>query len=257
MNLSTKVMSQNVANTGLPTPAATQDWTTILEEAIQLASDNDKETADVKYAKHQCWKQVRKEHKVAKEVAAHEKVEAEHLEDNWEMNRQSKMPVETRLRTSAPTGDRPGTSVLVLAQSGSPGPAESSKAKGKAKARDPVPVGPCAQCVRARVECTFELARASAEKKKKASDKKKWARAKGPEVEVQAGSSRSEGVGGEMLIAWGLHAIVAAIDQHTSEMAKHREITKQTQHVQRQLNSRLYDLLQETEYQRRDEWWGD
>ncbi|KAI6024425.1 hypothetical protein EDC04DRAFT_2606445 [Pisolithus marmoratus] len=53
---------------------------------------------------------------------------------------------------------------------------------------------------------------------------------------------------GEMLVAWGLHAIAAAIDQHTSEMAKHWEITRQTQHVQRQLSNHLYDLLQETEY---------
>ncbi|KAI6024219.1 hypothetical protein EDC04DRAFT_2900292 [Pisolithus marmoratus] len=41
---------------------------------------------------------------------------------------------------------------------------------------------------------------------------------------------------------------MAAIDWHTSEMAKHQEIAKQTQHMQRWLNSCLYDLLQETKY---------
>ncbi|KAI5994629.1 hypothetical protein EDC04DRAFT_2910467 [Pisolithus marmoratus] len=41
---------------------------------------------------------------------------------------------------------------------------------------------------------------------------------------------------------------VAAIDQHTNEMAKHWWITKENQHMQRQFNNCLYDLLQETEY---------
>ncbi|KAI6023451.1 hypothetical protein EDC04DRAFT_2606614 [Pisolithus marmoratus] len=40
-----------------------------------------------------------------------------------------------------------------------------------------------------------------------------------------------------------------AIDQHTSEMAKHWQIAKETQCVQRQFNNCLYELLQETEYQ--------
>ncbi|KAI5984104.1 hypothetical protein EDC04DRAFT_2914533 [Pisolithus marmoratus] len=52
-------MSQNIANTSLPTPTTTQDWTAVLEEAIQSASDDDKETANAKYAE------------------SHEKVEAE------------------------------------------------------------------------------------------------------------------------------------------------------------------------------------
>ncbi|KAI6006364.1 hypothetical protein EDC04DRAFT_2611518 [Pisolithus marmoratus] len=211
-------MSQNVVNTGLPTPATTQDWTTVLDKAIQSASNDDKETADAKYAKCQCWKQAKKEHKVAEEVAAHARAaqaEAEHwekecwekeeLEDNQEMNRWSKMLVVDRLRVSAPVGDRPGMSVPVLAETGNPGPAEGLKAKGKAKACDLVPVGPgpCAWCVRAGVECMFKLAR----------------------------------------------AIMAAIDWHTSKMVKHREITKVTQHTQRQFNNHLYELLQEMEYQ--------
>ncbi|KAI5980375.1 hypothetical protein EDC04DRAFT_2618805 [Pisolithus marmoratus] len=182
-------MSQNVANTSLPTPTTTQDWSAILDEAIQLASDNDKETADAK---------------------------------------QSEPLVETRLRMSAPTGDRLGTSVPVPAETGNPGLAESSKANGKAKACDLVPVGPCAWCVRAGVECTFELARAK--------------------VEVQAGPLRSENVAGEMLVARGLHAIAAAIDWHTSKMAKHWEMAKETHHMQRQFNNHLYELLQEMEY---------
>ncbi|KAI5988902.1 hypothetical protein EDC04DRAFT_2614455 [Pisolithus marmoratus] len=35
---------------------------------------------------------------------------------------------------------------------------------------------------------------------------------------------------------------------HTSKMAKHQQIAKQTQHMQRQFNDCLFDLLQETEY---------
>ncbi|KAI6024218.1 hypothetical protein EDC04DRAFT_2900291 [Pisolithus marmoratus] len=173
-------MSQNIANASLPTPTATQDWTTAPEEAIQLESKDNQETADAKYAKHQHCKQVKKECKAAEEAAAHEREEAEHwekecqdqeehsyainsemeyfevllnhqqAEEDWEMNRWSKMLVVDRLRVSVP----------VLAQSGNSGLAESSKVKGKAKACDPVLVGPCAQCVRAGVECTFELARA-------------------------------------------------------------------------------------------------
>ncbi|KAI5992336.1 hypothetical protein EDC04DRAFT_2613659 [Pisolithus marmoratus] len=269
-------MSQNIANTSLPTPTATQDWTAVLDEAIQSASKDDQETADAKYAEHQCQKRVKKEHKVADEAAAHERVAQAEVE-RWERECQekeehsytvnsetkwSKMPVVDRLRVSAPVGNRPGTSVPV--------PVGGSKVKGKSKAHDPVPVGPCAQCVRAEVECTFELVKASkhgkkscdwrsglkkqcmlpgAEKKKKAGDKKKWVQAKSLEVQVQAGSSRSESVTGGILVAWGLQAIVAAIDWHTSEMVKHQEMAKETQCMQRQFNNHLYELLQETEYQ--------
>ncbi|KAI5996820.1 hypothetical protein EDC04DRAFT_2612641 [Pisolithus marmoratus] len=82
----------------------------------------------------------------------------------------------------------------------------------------------------------------------RASDKKKWAQAKSLEVEVQARPLRSESVAGEMLVAQGLHAIAAAIDQRTSKMAKHQEMAKETQCMQRQFNNCLYELLQETEY---------
>ncbi|KAI6046543.1 hypothetical protein EDC04DRAFT_2597985 [Pisolithus marmoratus] len=285
-------MSQNIINTGLPTPATMQDWTIVLEEAIQLASEDDQETADVKYAECQHWKQVKKECKAAEEVAACERVEAGHQEKECQdqeehsytvnseteyfkallNHQQSKMLVVDRLRASALVGDRPGMSVPVPAQPGNPGPAEGLRAKGKARAHDPVPVGPCAQCVRAGVECTFELARASkcgkkscdqcsglkeqcmlpgAEKKKEGqrNDKKKWAQAKSLEVEVQARSLRPKSVGGEMLVAQGLHAIMAAIDQHTNEIAKHQEMAKETQCMQRQFNNCLYKLLQEMEYQ--------
>ncbi|KAI6013508.1 hypothetical protein EDC04DRAFT_2609314 [Pisolithus marmoratus] len=199
-------MSQNIANTGLPTPAATQDWSATPDEALQLASEDKQEIANAK---------------------------------------QSKMLVETRPRMSALIGNGPGTSVLVLV--------ESSKVKGKAKACDLVPVGPCAQCVRAGVECMFKLAKClglkeqcmlpGAEKKKK----------RGPEemTSPRAGDKKkrvSENLAGEILVVRGLHAIVAAIDQHTNKMVKHREIAKETQHVQRWFNDHLYELLQEMEY---------
>ncbi|KAI5982203.1 hypothetical protein EDC04DRAFT_2915836 [Pisolithus marmoratus] len=82
----------------------------------------------------------------------------------------------------------------------------------------------------------------------RAGDKKKWAQAKSLEVEVQARPLRSENVAGETLVAQGLQAIVAAIDWHTSKMAKHWEMAKETQCMQRQFNNCLYELLQETEY---------
>ncbi|KAI6037748.1 hypothetical protein EDC04DRAFT_2604528 [Pisolithus marmoratus] len=131
-------MSQNIANTSLPTPTTTQDWTTTPEEAIQSASEDDQETANVKYAKCQCHKQVKKECKAAEEVAACERVEAEHqdreecsyavnsetkfyealsnqqqAEEDQLMNRWSKMPVVDRPRASVLVGERPGMSVPV------------------------------------------------------------------------------------------------------------------------------------------------
>ncbi|KAI6028255.1 hypothetical protein EDC04DRAFT_2605731 [Pisolithus marmoratus] len=203
-------MSQNITNTGLPTPAATQDWTTVPDKAIQSASKDEQEIADVKYAECQCQKQ-------------------------------SKVPVVDRPRVSAPVGDRLGMSVLVPAETGNPGPAEGLKAKGKAKACDLVPVGLCAQCVRARTECMFKLVKASKQGKKscdQCSGLKEQCMLPGgsnsmpkknPEVEVQARPSRSESIAGEMLVAQGLHAITAAIDQHTNEMAKHWQIAKESQ----------------------------
>ncbi|KAI6000434.1 hypothetical protein EDC04DRAFT_2610306 [Pisolithus marmoratus] len=52
-------MSQNIASTALPTPATTQDWSIVLDKAIQSASDDDKETTDAKYAEHQCQNTVK------------------------------------------------------------------------------------------------------------------------------------------------------------------------------------------------------
>ncbi|KAI6038468.1 hypothetical protein EDC04DRAFT_2603923 [Pisolithus marmoratus] len=246
-------MSQNVTNT---------DWTTVLDKAIQLASKDDQETANAKYAEHQCQKQVKKEHKAAEEAVACERVaqaEAEHqeeeahkvawereehayavdsetkfyevllnqqqAEEDWMMNRWSKTPVgtrprmsalvENRLRASAPVGDRPGMSVLVPAESENPGPAESLRAKGQGKAHDPVSKHgkkSFDQCLGLKEQCVLP----GAEKKKKQGAKE---------------------------------AMPPRADWHTSEMAKHQEIAKQMQHVQRQLNSHLYDLLQETKYQ--------
>ncbi|KAI6038477.1 hypothetical protein EDC04DRAFT_2603931 [Pisolithus marmoratus] len=148
-----------------------------------------------------------------------------------------------------------------------PGLAESSKVKGKAKAYDPVPISPCAQCVRARVECTFELAKCPGLKEQcvlsggskgmlrkkqaleettspRAGEKKKHAQVKSPEVEVQAGPLRSKSVTGV-----GDPGGMGVTYQHTKEMAKHQQIAKESQHMQRQFNNCLFDLLQEMEYQ--------
>ncbi|KAI5981148.1 hypothetical protein EDC04DRAFT_2617614 [Pisolithus marmoratus] len=243
-------MSQNVTNTGLPTPTATQDWTAVPDKAIQSASEDEQEIADMKYTECQCWKRAKEEQKAAEEAAERVRVaqveakcqEEEACEAQAKEAReraehtQSEMPVMDEPRASAPVpaapGNRPGTSVLVPAESGGPGLAEGLK------------------CVRARVECTFELAKASKHGKKscdQCSGLKE--QLKSPEVEVQAGPSRSKSVTGEMLVAQGLHTIAAAIDWHTSEMVKHQEMAKETQRMQRQFNNCLYELLQETEYQ--------
>ncbi|KAI6039293.1 hypothetical protein EDC04DRAFT_2603280 [Pisolithus marmoratus] len=299
-------MSQNITNTGMPTPTTTQDWTAIPDEAIQLASDNDKETANAECAKHQCQKWVRKECKVAEEAAecarvaqcqemeaceAQEKVAWEKEEHAYAVDSETEFYAALSQQSKTLIGDRLGMSVPVLAESGDHRPAESSKAKGKVKAHDPVPVSLCTQCIRAGVECMFNLVKASngwgaidpivvpmaslfflmclglkeqcvlpggpnsMPKKKwapkemmlpRASERKKHEQVNSPEVEVQARSLRSENVAGEILVAWGSQAIMAAIDWHR-KMAKHQEISKETQHMQRHSNNHLFEL-QETEY---------
>ncbi|KAI6045903.1 hypothetical protein EDC04DRAFT_2598479 [Pisolithus marmoratus] len=102
-------MSQNIANTGLPTPTAIQDWTIVPDEDIQLASDDNKETADAKYAKRQCQKQ------------------SETLVETMPRS----VPVENRLRASAPVGDRPGVNVPVPAESGGPRAGRGFKGEGE------------------------------------------------------------------------------------------------------------------------------
>ncbi|KAI6039368.1 hypothetical protein EDC04DRAFT_2603232 [Pisolithus marmoratus] len=81
-------MSQNITNTGLPTPTATQDWTAILDKAIQLASEDNQETANVKYTEHQHQKQVKKECKAAEEAAEQARVAQAEVEcqekEAWE-----------------------------------------------------------------------------------------------------------------------------------------------------------------------------
>ncbi|KAI6023475.1 hypothetical protein EDC04DRAFT_2606630 [Pisolithus marmoratus] len=259
-------MLQNIANTGLPTPTATQDWTTVPDEAIQLASDDDKESADVKYAEHQCWKQVKKECKAAEEASEHVRVaqvEAEH----WEMEAHEAREKEAWERAELTM--RGGGLGDEQAVQGASGGQARNECTSTGRVRKPQADREL-EVEGAGVECMFELAKASKHGKKSCDQcsglkgqcmlpgglnsvlKKKQVpgettslRAK---VEVQAGPSRSESITGEMLVAWGLHTIVAAIDQHTSKMAKHQQITKETQCMQRQFNNCLYELLQEMKY---------
>ncbi|KAI6015954.1 hypothetical protein EDC04DRAFT_2608632 [Pisolithus marmoratus] len=66
-------------------------------------------------------------------------------------------------------------------------------------------------------------------------------------VLAESGASRrieSKGAGVECMF----ELVKATIDWHTSKMAKHWEITKETQCMQRQFNNHHYELLQETEY---------
>ncbi|KAI5983952.1 hypothetical protein EDD15DRAFT_2375764 [Pisolithus albus] len=85
----------------------------------------------------------------------------------------------------------------------------------------------------------------------RASEKKKRARARSPEVEVVGGPSKmpeAESGGGGLVGA--LHAIAEAIDQHTEEMQEHRRLAKSQHETQRWFNNHLWELLQETEYRR-------
>ncbi|KAI6011322.1 hypothetical protein PISMIDRAFT_9075 [Pisolithus microcarpus 441] len=205
-------MPQSTAHTGLPATTANHNWTTVPDEAIQSASEDDQETADAKFSERQHWK---KEAKcLAKEEAkCREREEAEHRQreegehqQREEIERQKREEVECQQRESAErmqaraeilVGDWASESVVA---------AEGSRDKGKGKelGQTEVPAGPCSWCLRAQAECTFELAKCkllggSKEAKAstkvgkrtpedqmspRASEKKKRARVKSPEVEV-------------------------------------------------------------------------
>ncbi|KAI6004770.1 hypothetical protein EDD15DRAFT_2191549 [Pisolithus albus] len=303
-------MSQYTVNTGFPPATAILDWTAVPDKAIQSASDNDQTVADAKFAERQRRKRVRREQRAAAEAAEREHWEREEAErwereeaerrereeterwereetEHWEREeaeRREREEAEHRQREEAERRQRESVEIAWEAAEGSQ---VATSRKGKEATRAETPVGPCARCLHAQVECTFELAKVSRRGKKscdrctslkeqcklpggskevkagtrgkrtpedqtspRAGEKKKRARAKSPEVEVVRGPSKAEAAeSGDGGIVQALHAIAEAIDWHTEEMREHRRLAKSQHETQRRFNNHLWELLQETEYQ--------
>ncbi|KAI5995410.1 hypothetical protein EDD15DRAFT_2195438 [Pisolithus albus] len=286
-------MSQHTVNTGFPPATAILDWTAVPDEAIQLASDDDQTVADAKFAERQCRKRVRREQRAAAEAAEHERREREQAE-HWEREEtecREREEAERREREEAERQQREEVErcqqeSVEIAQEAAEGSQVATSRKGKEVTRAETPVGPCARCLRAQVECTFELAKVSRQGKKscdrctglkeqcklpggskevkagtrgkrtpedqtspRAGEKKKRARAKSPEVEVVGGPSKAAAAeSGDGGIVQALHAITEAIDWHTEEMREHRRLAKSQHEMQCWFNNHLWELLQETKY---------
>ncbi|KAI6101691.1 hypothetical protein EDD16DRAFT_1716374 [Pisolithus croceorrhizus] len=305
----------------MPTPPATavRDWSVVPDSAIQSDSNDDEAVAKAKYDERQHRKKVRKDQKAAEEAAAQERAEAERWEreaelrrqeeaerrereesEHWEKEENERWEKEETERQEREETERqeweaqawaasqtegggsqsrdPEVSSSMPAES-NPVPAEGSQSQGGSQA-DHVT---CAQCARAEVDCTYELAKASKHGKKscdrcslmkeqcvptgtkkvrkrivpaestspRASEKKKRARAKSPEVEVVGGSSQAKkgkSVTCNTSITGGLYAIAAAIDQHTKEMVQLWQTVKMLGSSHHHVIESMAELLQETTY---------
>ncbi|KAI5992163.1 hypothetical protein EDD15DRAFT_2197184 [Pisolithus albus] len=294
-------MSQYTVNTGFPPATAILDWTAVPDEAIQSASDDDQTVADAKFAERQRRKRVHREQRAAAEAAEHERrerEEAEHREreeaerrEREETERREREEAEHREREEAERRQREEVErrqreSVEIAREAAEGSQVATSRKGKEATRAETPVGPCARCLHAQVECTFELAKVSRWGKRscdrctglkeqcklpggskevkagtrgkrtledqtspRAGEKKKRARAKSPEVEVVGGPSKAAAAeSGDGGIVQALHAITEAIDRHTEEMREHQRLAKSQHETQHRFNNHLWELLQETEY---------
>ncbi|KAI6013842.1 hypothetical protein EDC04DRAFT_2609162 [Pisolithus marmoratus] len=166
-------MSQNITNTGLPTPATTQDWTTVLDKAIQSASEDDQETANVKYAECQHHKRVKKECKAAEEAVAHERAEVERWEKECQDCEECSYAMDSE------------TKYYKVVRDASGGQAEG-KCTGRGQAQNE-----CASASRVRGPRASRGFKGAEKKKKqgleeatspRAGDKKKWVRVKSLEL---------------------------------------------------------------------------
>ncbi|KAI6013194.1 hypothetical protein PISMIDRAFT_10989 [Pisolithus microcarpus 441] len=239
------------------------------EEAERLAKE-EAERCEREEAEH--WQREEGECQQREEIEQQKREEAE----CWQWESAERM----QARVEILVGD--WASESVVAAKGS-----RDKGKGKESGQTEVPAGPCSWCLRAQAECTFELAKVSKRGKKscdrctglkeqckllggskeakagtkvgkrtpedqtslRASEKKKQARVKSPEVEASEGPSRVTGIeAGGSGIMQALYAIANAIDRHTLEMQEHRRVVKAQHKTQHRLSNHLWDLLQETEY---------
>ncbi|KAI6107198.1 hypothetical protein EDD16DRAFT_1712554 [Pisolithus croceorrhizus] len=278
----------------IPTPPATavQDWLAVLDSAIQSDSNNDEAVTKAKYDERQHQKKVQKDQKLAEEAVAQERVEAEcqereavelhrqeeaehwereenkhwEKEENecwekevnecweWEVQAQVASQVEGRGLQSCDSV----VSSSVQAES-NPALAEGSQSQGGPQA-DHVT---CAWCARAKVNCTYELAKATSTRKVwkhvvpaesmslTASEKKKCAWAKSLGVEVVGGSLQAEkgkSVTHDTSITSGLYAIAAVIDWHTEEMVQLWQMVKMLGSSHHHVIKSMVELLQETTY---------
>ncbi|KAI6111460.1 hypothetical protein EDD16DRAFT_1521944 [Pisolithus croceorrhizus] len=239
-------MSQPLSH--IPTPLATAvwDWLAVPDSANQSNSNNDEAVTKAKYNERQHWKK--------REVAElHRWEEAEHQEreENECQEREANKHWEREAWAQA-----------------------ASQVRG---------AGLQSHDLVAEVKCTYELANAGKCGKKscdwcsstkeqcvlvstkkvqkcivmeestspRASEKKKCARAKSPEVEIVGGSSQSEkgkGVAHDTLITRGLYAIAKAIDQHTKEMAQLQQMVKSLGSSHHHMIESMAELLQEMTY---------
>ncbi|KAI6108440.1 hypothetical protein EDD16DRAFT_1523027 [Pisolithus croceorrhizus] len=207
-----------------------------------------------------------------------EETERREREENERREREAQARAASQTEGGGSQSHDPKVSSLTLAES-NPVPAEGSQSQGGSQA-DHVT---CARCARAEVDCTYELAKASKRGKKscdrcssmkeqcmpastkkvrkrvvpaesmspRASEKKKRAWAKSPEVEVVGGSSQAKkgkSVACDTSITGGLYAIAAAIDRHTEEMAQLRQTVKTLGSSHRHVIESMAELLQETTY---------
>ncbi|KAI6094184.1 hypothetical protein EDD16DRAFT_1526802 [Pisolithus croceorrhizus] len=245
----------------IPTPLATavQDWLAVLDSAIQ--SDSDDNEADQKVAEEAvAWERVEAEcwEREVAELCRQE--EAEHWERE-ENEHQEKEENECQEREVEGRGSQSHDSVVcssALAES-NPALAEGSQSQGGPQ----VDHMTCAWCTRAKVDCTYKLAKATSTKKVwkcivlaesmslRASEKKKHAQAKSPEVEVVGGSLQAEkgkSVACDTSITSGLYAIAAAIDWHTEEMVQLWQMVKMLGSLHCHMIESMAELLQETMY---------
>ncbi|KAI6046208.1 hypothetical protein EDC04DRAFT_3016405 [Pisolithus marmoratus] len=141
-------MSQSTANTGLPTPTTTQDWTIIPDEVIQSASKDDKETADMNYAKHQCQKQVRKDTLLV--------TPGQQAATQYMSFQQEACEAQERDAITMAMGGRGPADEQVARDTGRRQLSTKCTSTGRRLKNE----GPCTQCIRAELECTFKLAKA-------------------------------------------------------------------------------------------------
>ncbi|KAI6095887.1 hypothetical protein EDD16DRAFT_1526160 [Pisolithus croceorrhizus] len=298
----------------MPTPLATtvQDWSAVLDSAIQSDSNNDEAVAKAKYDERQHQKKAQKDQKAAEEAAAQERVEAEcqereavelhrqeeaerwereenehqereenehqEREENEHQEREAQAWVASQVEGGGSQSHDPEVSLSTPAES-NPVLAEGLQSQGGPQADHMT----CARCARAEVDCTYELAKASKHGKKscdrclsmkeqcvpagtkkvqkcvvpaesmspRASEKKKHAQAKSPEVEVVGGSSQAEkgkSVACDTSITSGLYAIAAAIDWHTEEMVQLWQTVKTLGSSHCHVIKSMAELLQEMTY---------
>ncbi|KAI6099225.1 hypothetical protein EDD16DRAFT_1713093 [Pisolithus croceorrhizus] len=273
-------MSQPLSH--IPTPPATAvwGWSAVPDSAIQSDNDENKAVTKAKHDERQHQKKAQKDQKVAEEAVAQERAEPEHWEREENEHQEREAQVQAASQVEG-TGSQSHDSVVSLSVLAEPDPAaaEGLQSQGGSLAGHMT----CAQCARAEVNCTYELAKASKCGKKscdqclsmkeqcvpagtkkvwkcvvlaestspRAGEKKKHVWAKSPEVEVVGGSLQTEKgktVACDTSITGGLYAIATVIDWHTEEVVQLWQTVKLLGSLHHHMIESMAELLQETAY---------